>query len=66
VSTHDGWESNRARATTFGIITDYASGHRGAALRPGKVQTQGFMEGACLSGIRAADEILADMKSGAL
>ena len=27
---------------------------------------QGFMEGACLSGIRAANEILADIKSGAL
>jgi monoamine oxidase len=139
------WESNRARATRFGIITDYASGDRAAALRPDKVQAQvgafldgfdvvlpgmraraalsggkyvahlehwpsnqlslgsytcyrrgqfttiaglegeaagalkfagehadsfyswqGFMEGACLSGIRAANEILADMKSGAL
>ena len=27
---------------------------------------QGFMEGACLSGIRAANEILADVKAGAL
>jgi monoamine oxidase len=27
---------------------------------------QGFMEGACLSGIRAADEVLADIRSGAL
>ena len=27
---------------------------------------QGFMEGACLSGIRSANELLADIKSGAL
>ena len=27
---------------------------------------QGFMEGACLSGIRAANEILSDIKSGAI
>ena len=27
---------------------------------------QGFMEGACLSGIRAANEILADVKTGAI
>jgi monoamine oxidase len=27
---------------------------------------QGFMEGACLSGIRAANELLADVKSGGL
>jgi monoamine oxidase len=139
------WESNRGRAGRFGIITDYASGERGAALKLGQLQTQvgafldgfdvvlpgtkaraatigagyrahlehwpsnplslgsytcytpgqftgvaglegepsglikfagehtdsfyswqGFMEGACLSGIRAANEILADIKSGAL
>lgn len=139
------WESNRARATSFGIITDYASGDRGAALRVANLQSQvqafirdfdlvfpgsaartatangkfvahlehwpsnpfsrgsytcylpgqftgiaglegaaaglikfagehtdsfyswqGFMEGACLSGIRAADELLTDIKKGAL
>jgi len=139
------WESNRGRATRFGIITDYASGDRGAALKTSKLQTQvasfltdfdtvlpgvkaraatsggkyvahlehwptnpwslgsytcyttgqftsvagleaqaagllkfagehtdsfyswrGFMEGACLSGIRAANELLADVKAGAL
>jgi monoamine oxidase len=139
------WESNRGRATRFGIVTDYASGDRGAALRTSKLQTQvagfltdfdtvlpgvkaraatsggkyvahlehwptnpwslgsytcyttgqftsvaglegqaagplkfagehtdsfyswqGFMEGACLSGIRAANEILEDVKAGAL
>ena len=139
------WESNRGRAVRSGIITDYASGDRGAALRvnqlqaqvgafltdfdvvlpgvkaraltkngkyvahleswpsnpstrgsytcytPGQFTTvagleaeaagplkfagehtdsfyswQGFMEGACLSGIRAANEILADLKSGVL
>jgi monoamine oxidase len=139
------WESNRGRATRFGIITDYASGDRGAALTTGQLQTQvasfltdfdtllpgvkaraatsgghyvahlehwptnpwslgsytcyttgqftsvaglegqaagplkfagehadsfysfqGFMEGACLSGIRAANEILADVKAGAI
>jgi monoamine oxidase len=136
------WETNRGRATRFGIITDYASGDRGAALRTNQVQSQvaafltdfdtvlpgtkaraarsggkyvahlehwpsnpfsrgsytcylpgqftsiagvegqaagplkfagehadsfysyqGFMEGACLSGIRAANEILADVKN---
>ncbi len=141
----DAWESNRARSTTFGIITDYASGDRGAALDPSKVQQQiarfvadygtalpgtapraaksggkfvahlehwpsspysrgsytcytpgqftgvaglestqaglvkfagehadsfyswqGYMEGACLSGLRAANELLADLKSGVL
>jgi monoamine oxidase len=139
------WETNRARASRFGIITDYASGERGATLRPSRVQTQvgdflqdfdtalpgvaarastdrgrfvahlehwpsnpltlgsytcympgqftsiaglegqpaglvkfagehadsfyswqGYMEGACLSGLRAANELLADIKSGAL
>ena len=139
------WESNRGRASRFGIITDYASGDRGVALRPGKLQNQvasfltdfdmvlpgtkaraaksggkyvahlehwptnpwslgsytcyqpgqftsiaglegqaagplkfagehadsfysyqGFMEGACLSGIRAANEILADLKAGVI
>lgn len=139
------WESNRGRARQFGIITDYASGARGAALRvnaldrqvgqfltdfdtvlpgmqaaaaraggryvahlehwpsnpnalgsytcytPGQFTTvagleaepaglvkfagehtdsfyswQGFMEGACLSGIRAANELLADVKAGVL
>jgi monoamine oxidase len=139
------WETNRARSVQFGIITDYASGDRGVALDPKRVQqqvaaflndfevvlpgtasraatrrgkyvahlehwpsnansrgsymcylpgqfttvgglesesaglvkfagehtdsfysAQGFMEGACLSGIRAADEILADIKAGAL
>ena len=29
------WESNRGRAGRFGIITDYASGERGAALELG-------------------------------
>jgi monoamine oxidase len=139
------WESNRGRATRFGIITDYASGERGVALEASTLQAQvgsfldgfdlvlpgvkaraatsggqyvahrehwpsnplslgsytcyttgqftsiagiegepagplkfagehadsfysyqGFMEGACLSGVRAANEILADIKSGAL
>jgi len=139
------WETNRARAVRYGIITDYASGTRGAALRTAQLQQQvgsfltdfdvafpgaawraatrqgkyvahlepwpsnpyslgsytcympgqftsiaglegqaagpvkfagehadsfyswqGFMEGACLSGIRAANEILAEIKSGAL
>ena len=139
------WESNRGRATRMGIITDYASGERGAALKPAKVQNQvasfltdfdtvlpgvkaraatsggkyvahlehwpsnpwsrgsytcympgqftsvaglegqaagalkfagehadsfysyqGFMEGACLSGIRAANEVLADVKAGVI
>jgi monoamine oxidase len=139
------WETNRGRATQFGIITDYASGARAASLRPGKVQSQvasfltdfdtvlpgtkaraatsggkyvahlehwptnpwslgsytcyltgqftsvaglegqaagplkfagehadsfysyqGFMEGACLSGIRAANEVLADVKAGVI
>jgi monoamine oxidase len=139
------WETNRGLSTSTGIITDYASGERGAALRvsdtqvqvenflrdfervvpnaidralkkegqyiahlehwpsnplslgsytcyrPGQFTTlagleaepagllkfagehadsfyswQGFMEGACLSGIRAANELLADIKSGAL
>jgi monoamine oxidase len=27
---------------------------------------QGFMEGACLSGIRAANEVLADVKAGVI
>lgn len=137
------WESNRANATTRGIITDYASGDRGAALRGNRVQQQvdafladfervfpgiraaaarqgnayvahlehwpsnplaqgsytcylpgqfttvegltgeaagllkfagehadsfyswqGYMEGACLSGLRAAGEVLADVKAG--
>jgi monoamine oxidase len=139
------WESNRGRAVQFGIVTDYASGARGASLEQAQLQAQvemfldgfelvlpgtkaraatsgngyvahlehwpsnplslgsytcytpgqftgvaglegdpvgllkfagehadsfydyqGFMEGACLSGIRAANEILADIKSGAL
>jgi len=139
------WESNRARSTQFGIITDYASGDRGAALRVNQLQSQvgdfladydvvfpgtlaravqsggkyvahiehwpsnplsrgsytcympgqftslaglegtasglikfagehadsfyswqGFMEGACLSGVRAANEVLADIKAGAV
>lgn len=139
------WESNRGRSTGYGIITDYASGDRGAALRTSRVQKQvadfvadfatvlpgtgmraatsagnyvahlehwpsnprtlgsytcyqpgqfttvaglegqaagrlkfagehtdsfyswqGFMEGACLSGVRAAGEILADIKAGRL
>jgi monoamine oxidase len=139
------WESNRGRATRFGIITDYASGDRGVALSLATLQQQvtsfltdfdvvlpgtkaraatsggtyvahlehwptnpwslgsytcyqtgqftsiagleaqaagplkfagehadsfysyqGFMEGACLSGIRAANEILADVKAGVL
>jgi monoamine oxidase len=139
------WESNRGRATRFGIITDYASGERGVTLRSNTLQNQvasfltdfdavlpgtkaraatsggkyvahlehwptnpwslgsytcyqpgqftsiaglegqaagplkfagehadsfysyqGFMEGACLSGIRAANEILADVKKGVL
>ena len=140
------WESNRGARARFGIITDYASGERGAcaaarsqlqtrcgaflddfdwccqapwraprratastsrisstgrrircrsartpAITPGQFTAwpaskakpaglikfagehadsfyswQGFMEGACLSGIRAANEILADIKSGAL
>jgi monoamine oxidase len=34
------WESNRANATSKGIITDYASGDRGAALRASRLQTQ--------------------------
>ena len=137
------WESNRGRASQYGLITDYASGGRGAALRTNQVQKQvdafltdfdlalpgtraraarvdgkyvahlehwpsnpnalgsytcylpgqfttvagleaepsglvkfagehadsfyswqGYMEGACLSGLRAANEILADIKSG--
>ena len=141
----DCWESNRGRSTSVGIITDYASGSRGAALRTNRVPQQvaafladfdtalpgtaaralrrngavvahlehwpsnplsrgsytcytpgqftglagleaeaagrlkfagehadsfyswqGFMEGACLSGIRAANEILADIKTGGL
>jgi len=139
------WESNRANSTGYGVITDYASGNRGAALKvntvqqqvakfltdfdkvlpgtkaraarsnnqyiahlehwptspfvrgsytcylPGQFTTvaglesepsglikfagehadsfyswQGYMEGACLSGIRAANEILADIKAGNL
>jgi monoamine oxidase len=139
------WETNRGRSTQAGILTDYASGDRGAALSPAAVQSQveaflndvevvfpgakvramrtgsdyvahlehwpsnpfalgsytcympgqfttvaglesepvgllkfagehadsfyswqGFMEGACLSGIRAANELLADIKAGAL
>jgi monoamine oxidase len=139
------WETNRARATRFGIITDYASGDRATALKTNKVQSQvasfltdfdtvlpgaksraatsggkyvahlehwptnpwslgsytcyltgqftsvaglegqaagplkfagehadsfysyqGFMEGACLSGIRAANEVLADVKAGVI
>ncbi len=34
------WESNRGRAGRFGIITDYASGERGAALELAQVQAQ--------------------------
>ena len=139
------WESNRGHATRFGIITDYASGDRSAALKPALLQDQvgsfltdfekmlpgtkaraattdggyvahlehwpsnpwsrgsytcyttgqfttiaglegqaagplkfagehadsfysyqGFMEGACLSGIRAANEVLADVKAGVI
>ncbi|NOT27214.1 MAG: hypothetical protein HOP16_14045 [Acidobacteria bacterium] len=139
------WETNRGRSQEFGIITDYASGERGASLRTRQIQNQvdvfltafdgvlpgmkaraatrsgkyvahlehwpsnpnalgsytcympgqfttvaglegkaaglmkfagehadsfyswqGYMEGACLSGIRAANEILADIKSGLL
>ncbi len=142
-NTQNTWETNRANSTARGIITDYASGARGAALRANKVQQQvgaflndfdsvlpgtkqraakngssyvahlehwptsplslgsyscyrpgqfttvaglegqasgllkfagehadsfyswqGYMEGACLSGIRAANEVLADIKSG--
>jgi monoamine oxidase len=137
------WESNRGNATQFGIVTDYASGDRGAALRTTRLQTQvddflkdfehvfpgiraaalrrnggyvahlehwptnplalgsytcylpgqftgieglngepagllkfagehadsfyswqGYMEGACLAGLRAANEALADIKAG--
>jgi monoamine oxidase len=137
------WETNRGNATEFGIITDYASGDRGAALRTTRLQAQvadflgdfdrvfpgvgsaavrrsnayvahlehwptnplslgsytcylpgqftgieglngeaagllkfagehsdsfyswqGYMEGACLSGVRAANEALADIKAG--
>ncbi len=137
------WETNRGNATANGIITDYASGDRGAALRTGRLQSQvdgflgdfervfpgiraaalrrsgsyvahlehwptnplalgsytcyqpgqftgieglngepagllkfagehadsfyswqGYMEGACLSGVRAANEALADIKAG--
>ena len=136
------WESNRANATSFGILTDYASGDRGAALTSAQLQAQveaflgdldavfpgaklaaaasasgyaahlehwpsdphalgsytcyttgqftgvagleaepvgllkfagehtdsfyswqGYMEGACLAGLRAANEVLADVKS---
>jgi monoamine oxidase len=142
------WETNRARSTSLGIITDYASGDRGVALETGPQQVQsqvqaflsdfettlpgtfaraatdingkyiahlehwptsplalgsytcytpgqftgisalegqaagllkfagehadsfysyqGFMEGACLSGIRAANELLTDIKKGTL
>ncbi|HMS56551.1 MAG TPA: FAD-dependent oxidoreductase [Fimbriimonadaceae bacterium] len=139
------WETNPANAGARGIITDYASGVRGAALSPNQVQSQvnqflndfntvfpgskataskvggnyvahlehwpsnplslgsytcykpgqfttveglageqsgllkfagehadsfyswqGYMEGACLSGIRAANEVLADIKAGRL
>jgi monoamine oxidase len=139
------WETNRANSTAKGIITDYASGARGASLSVGALQTQvnaflndfntvlpgtkaqatkvggsfvahlehwpsnplslgsytcytlgqfttvaglegpaaglikfagehadsfyswqGYMEGACLSGIRAANEVLADIKAGLL
>jgi monoamine oxidase len=137
------WETNRANATTRGVITDYASGDRGAALRTSRLQPQvdgfltdfsrvfpgiksaavrqgggylahlehwpsnpltlgsytcylpgqftgiegltaepagllkfagehadsfyswqGYMEGACLSGVRSANEVLADIKAG--
>jgi monoamine oxidase len=137
------WETNRGNAVQYGIITDYASGDRGAALRTGRLQAQvddflrdfervfpgiratalrrsgsyvahlehwptnplalgsytcytpgqftgieglngepagllkfagehadsfyswqGYMEGACLSGVRAANEALADIKAG--
>lgn len=136
------WETNRANAVSRGILTDYASGTRGAGLSPNQVQQQvnaflndldvvfpgikaravkngsnvvahlehwpsnpltlgsytcykpgqftgieglsgeavgtlkfagehadsfyswqGYMEGACLSGIRAANEVLADIKN---
>lgn len=136
------WESNRARSTGKGILTDYASGSRGASLETNQVQQQvgaflddlnlvfpgvkataetsgsnyvahlehwpsnpnslgsytcylpgqftsiegltgeasgllkfagehadsfyswqGYMEGACLSGLRAANEVLADIKA---
>lgn len=139
------WETNRANSVATGILTDYASGARGAALRTDRVQSQvdafltdldrplpglkaralrsagryvahlehwpsnpltlgsytcytpgqfttvaglegqaagllkfagehadsfyswqGYMEGACLSGIRAANELLADVRSGVL
>ena len=139
------WETNRGNSTSTGVITDYASGDRGASLRRNQLQSQvsawladyetaipgtaalakrtgqkyvahleawpvnpltmgsytsykpgqfiscegvsgraegalkfagehtdsfyswqGYMEGACLSGIRAANELLADIKSGAL
>lgn len=138
------WETNRANAGVKGIITDYASGNRGAHLRLDRVQQQvssfldnyevvfpgsratatkvgnryvahlqhwpsdplsqgsytcykqgqftgieglnseasgplkfggehadsfyswqGYMEGACLSGLRCANEVLADIKNGA-
>lgn len=139
------WETNRANAGARGIITDYASGNRGASLSTNQLQTQvnqflngfntifpgakataskvganyvahlehwpsnplslgsytcytpgqfttveglageqsglvkfagehadsfyswqGYMEGACLSGLRAANEVLADIKAGRL
>ncbi len=139
------WETNPINAGARGILTDYASGIRGASLRTNKVQTQvnsylndmnivfpgikatalkngsnyvahlehwpsnplsqgsytcykvgqftgieglnaeqsgllkfagehadsfyswqGFMEGACLSGIRTANEVLADIRAGRL
>lgn len=139
------WETNRANATLNGVITDYASGARGASLKVQKLQNQvgafltdfdrvlpgmkaratksggkyvahlehwpssqyslgsytcympgqftsvaglesepagqlrfagehadsfyswqGYMEGACLAGHRAAEEVLADIKSGVI
>lgn len=34
------WETNRANAVSGGILTDYASGERGAGLRPARLQQQ--------------------------
>ena len=34
------WETNRGRSRAFGIITDYASGVRGASLQPAKTEVE--------------------------
>jgi monoamine oxidase len=65
------WETNRGRSTHAGILTDYASGDRGAALSPAAVQGQvdGFLNdvdvvfpGAKARAMRAGSDYVAHLE----